>query len=137
VLGARTFIHSGRRGRSATGNELSIVLESRSEEYRGGVALALALKLALLYGSVTIGPVTPVCQAGVPCDKPAANVRLTFTRHGHSFVAGTNASGAYRVELAPGIYAVRASAGMSIAPRNINVRVPRTHLRFAIDTGIR
>ena len=101
------------------------------------MALALLVKLALLYGSVTIGPITPVCQVGVPCDKPAAQVKLTFTRLGHSFWSTTNASGGYRINLAPGIYAVRASAGMSMRPRTINVRAPRTHLNFSIDTGIR
>jgi hypothetical protein len=101
------------------------------------VALAFALKLALLYGAVTIGPVTPVCQAGVPCDKPAAQVRLAFTRLGHTVSVKTDASGGYRIELAPGIYAVRASAGMSMRPRSINVHPSRTHLNFSIDTGIR
>ena len=101
------------------------------------MALALALKLALLFGTVTIGPVTPVCQVGVPCDKPAANVSLTFTRRGRSQSVKTTASGGYRIELAPGIYAVRANAGMSMRPQNITVRGPRTHLSFSIDTGIR
>ena len=97
----------------------------------------LAVTLALLYGSVTLGPVTPVCQAGVPCDKPAAQVTLSFTRAGHTFTAKTGATGSYAVRLAPGIYAVRASAGMAMRPHAINVRAPRTHLDFAIDTGIR
>ena len=101
------------------------------------MALALALKLAVLYGTVTIGPVTPVCQAGVPCDKPGAAVTLSFTRLGNTFAAKTDGAGAYRIKLAPGIYAVRASAGMSMRPRNINVHVPTTHLSFSIDTGIR
>jgi hypothetical protein len=103
----------------------------------GDMALALALKLAVLYGAVTIGPTTPVCRVGVPCEKPAAKVTLSFTRLGHSFTAKTDRAGKYRIALAPGIYAVRASAGMSIQPRNIRVRAPRTHLNFSIDTGIR
>jgi hypothetical protein len=97
----------------------------------------LAVTLAVLWGSVTIGPTTPVCQAGTPCDKPAAQVTLTFTRGGHTFSSKTNASGAYSVRLAPGIYAVRASAGRSMRPHAINVHAPRTHLDFSIDTGIR
>jgi hypothetical protein len=101
------------------------------------VALVLALKLALLYGAVTIGPVTPVCRVGVPCDKPAAQVRLAFTRLGHTVSVQTNASGDYRIQLTPGIYAVRASAGMSMRPRSINVHASRTRLNFSIDTGIR
>ncbi len=101
------------------------------------MALVFVLKLALLFGTVTIGPITPVCQAGVPCDKPAANVRLTFTRLGRSLSVKTTTSGGYRIELAPGIYAVRANAGMSMRPQTITVRGPRTHLSFSIDTGIR
>jgi hypothetical protein len=101
------------------------------------VALGLAVKLAVLYGSVTIGPVTPVCQAGVPCDKPASHVMLVFTRLGRSVSTSTDGSGGYRIRIPPGIYAVRAGAGMSMRPRNINVRVPTTHLDFSIDTGIR
>ncbi len=97
----------------------------------------LAVKLALLYGSVSLGPVTPVCQVGVPCDEPAARVTLTFTRASQTFTTTTNAAGGYRIALAPGIYAVRASAGRSMRPRAINVRAPRTHLDLAIDTGIR
>ena len=41
------------------------------------------------------------------------------------------------IKLAPGIYAVRASAGEFIRPRAINVHTPTTKLDFAIDTGIR
>ena len=99
--------------------------------------MLLAVGLATLYGAVTIGPTTPVCQAGVPCDKPAAAVKLSFIRKGHAFTARTDAAGAYRISLAPGIYAVGAGAGMSLRPRNINVHAPKTHLDFAIDTGIR
>jgi hypothetical protein len=99
--------------------------------------LLLAVKLAVLSGTVTIGPITPVCQVGVPCDKPAAAVKLSFARKGHAFSVRTSASGAYRIRLVPGIYAVSASAGMSLRPRAINVRAPTTHLDFAIDTGIR
>jgi hypothetical protein len=64
-------------------------------------------------------------------------VRLTFVRRGHPFTTTTGANGAYRISLPPGIYAVTASAGMSMRPRNINVHAPRTHLDFSIDTGIR
>ena len=62
---------------------------------------------------------------------------LSFTRLGHTFAARTSSAGAYRIKLAPGIYAVRASAGMSMRPRNINVHAPTTQLNFSLDTGIR
>jgi hypothetical protein len=101
------------------------------------VALALAVKLAVLYGAVSVGPTTPVCRLGTPCDKPAAHVQLTFARHGHAFTATTDGTGKYRLKLAPGIYVVRSNGGMSIRPQKINVRAPSTRLDFDVDTGIR
>ena len=82
------------------------------------------------------GPLTRRAHVGVvgsgdlevliePSDKPGAQVRLTFARLGHTFATTTDGAGKYRIGLAPGIYAVRASAGMSMRPRNINVRAPR------------
>jgi hypothetical protein len=100
------------------------------------VAAAIA-KIAVVVGTVTIGPITPVCRVGVPCDRPAARVTMTFTRLGHAFATTTDGSGGYRIRLKPGIYVVRASAGMSMRPRAVNVRAPNTRLDFAIDTGIR
>jgi hypothetical protein len=101
------------------------------------MAFALVLKLALLTGLVSIGPTTPVCRAGVPCDRPAGGVTLTFTRAGGTAHVTTTAAGRFRVTLAPGIYTVRADAGVTLTPRTIRVRAPRTTLAFAIDTGIR
>src|SRR5947209_13013517 len=98
--------------------------------------MSLALVLAVVSGTVTIGPTTPVCRVGTPCDKPAGAVTLSFTRAGHTSTARTTSSGTYRLKLAPGIYAVRASAGMRITPHAINVRAPTTKLAFSIDTGI-
>jgi hypothetical protein len=98
---------------------------------------AAVAKVAVVVGTVTMGPNTPVCRVGVPCDRPAARVTLTFTRLDHRFVTTTDDGGLYRIRLAPGIYAVRASAGMSMRPRAVNVRAPSTKLDFAIDTGIR
>jgi hypothetical protein len=91
----------------------------------------------MVVGVVTIGPTTPVCRVGVPCDRPAARVRLIFTRLDHSFATSTDRAGVYRIRLTPGIYAVRASAGMSMRPRAVKVRAPTTRLDLAIDTGIR
>ena len=99
--------------------------------------LALVAALTLLHGVVTIGPTTPVCRAGVPCDRPASHVQLVFTRLGRSTSTTTDGSGTFRIKLRPGIYAVRANAGTSLRPHAINVRAPSTRLDFAIDTGIR
>src|ERR687887_2261314 len=61
-----------------------------------------------LRGLVTRGPITPVCAAEQPCDGPAKNVTLVFSRNGRvARRATTNDQGRYRVRLAPGLYAVR------------------------------
>ena len=88
-------------------------------------------------GTVTIGPVTPVCRAGSPCDRPAARVVLTFTSPTRSVRATTGANGTYTVRLAPGAYTVTASKGMRISPSPIVVRSGTRRQSFSIDTGIR
>jgi hypothetical protein len=103
----------------------------------GFVVAAAVAKIAVVLGTVTIGPITPVCRVGVPCDRAAARVTLTFTRLDQSFATTTDDGGVYRIRLRPGIYTVRASAGMSMRPRAVNVRAPETKLDFAVDTGIR
>jgi hypothetical protein len=101
------------------------------------MAAALAVKLAVLFGVVTIGPTGPLCEVASPCDRPASEARLTFTRPGHVYTTRTTDAGAYRIKLPPGYYVVRANTGITLRPRNIHVRVPTTKLSFAIDTGIR
>jgi hypothetical protein len=90
-------------------------------------------------GHVTIGPLTPVCQAGTPCDAPAKRVTLSFMRNG--VVAKrvvTDAAGDYRIVLRYGPYTVRASRGMSIRPMHVWAhRGLVAKLDFSIDTGIR
>jgi hypothetical protein len=98
----------------------------------------LLVALTLLHGTVRIGPTTPVCQAGIPCDKAAARVTLAFTRLGHTVRATTDAAGHYRVGLAAGTWRVHASAGMRITPALFVVpRATSATRNFAIDTGIR
>ena len=100
------------------------------------VVLPLAL-LALLRGTVTIGPLTPVCRVGVPCSKPAASVVLSFTRGARAFRTTTRADGSYTLRLPPGVYRVTASAGMRISPAQITARSGGQRQAFSIDTGIR
>jgi hypothetical protein len=96
-----------------------------------------------LRGLVTRGPIMPVCVAGQPCDAPAKNVTLVFSRYGRVVRRATTTDrGRYRVRLAPGLYAVRLapkpSIGRGLEP--VRVRVVRAHFRrldFSIDTGIR
>ena len=99
--------------------------------------LALAAAVVVLKGTVTIGPLTPVCRVGTPCGGPAPRVVLTFASGGRVFRATTGAKGAYTVKLPPGTYAITASKGMRISPARILVRAGTLRRNFAIDTGIR
>jgi len=96
-----------------------------------------------LYGLVRRGPTQPVCIAGQPCDGPARNMTLVFWRNGQ--VAGrttTSRTGAYRIVLAPGIYAVRTvqapTIGRGLEPRTARIVSGRfRRVDFFVDTGIR
>jgi hypothetical protein len=99
--------------------------------------LAALVALVLVKGTVTIGPLTPVCRAGTPCGGPAKQVVLTFTSPSRSVRATTGTGGAYSVRLSPGTYTVTASRGMRIAPSQIVVHSAPRRQSFAIDTGIR
>ena len=101
------------------------------------MTLATIAAAAVLHGLVTIGPTTPVCQAGVPCVKPAAAIVLQFTRAKRVFTVRTDGRGRYTITLPAGLYAVRASVGMRIQPGQVNVRAGSHSRSFAIDTGIR
>jgi hypothetical protein len=103
----------------------------------GGVVLAVLAAAAVLHGTVTIGPLTPVCRAGTPCDGPAKRATLTFSRGGHSISVKTDGAGRYRLTLAAGTWRVRTNVGMSIAPSPIVVRAGTHRANFSIDTGIR
>jgi hypothetical protein len=91
-----------------------------------------------LFGVVTAGPTTPVCIAGRPCTKPASGVVLTFSLAGTAGARATaRPDGSYRVRLAPGLYAARASYGR-LEPATVRVRAgAMRRVDFSIDTGIR
>jgi hypothetical protein len=100
--------------------------------------VVLLVALTLLHGTVRIGPTTPVCRAGTPCDRPAARVVLTFTHRATHVRVKTDAKGRYRISLRPGAWTVRASVGMRITPARLIVPRTATATRnFTIDTGIR
>jgi hypothetical protein len=99
--------------------------------------LALVAAVVTLFGTVTRGPVTPVCEAHTPCDAPAGGATLTFTRGPVSVRTRTTDAGRYRVRLAPGTYTVRANTGVRVAPATVLVRGTTMRRDFAIDTGIR
>ena len=103
----------------------------------GGLANAATVRSGL-YGTVKRGPVTPACVAEQPCSAPAAGAVLTFWRNGR-LVGRTvvKGDGSYRVLMAPGLYAVRASQ-KRIEPTTVRVIGRRmVRLDFSIDTGIR
>ena len=99
--------------------------------------LAAVAALVLLKGTVTIGPLTPVCRVGTQCDGPAPRVVLTVTSRSRTFRATTTPDGTYSLALAPGAYTVTASKGMRITPAQIVIRSGVRRQSFAIDTGIR
>ena len=114
-----------------------------------GVALAVAAgaqattRNGTLSGVVKRGPVAPVCVAEQPCDEPAKNVTLLFSRN--NGVVGrvlTDAQGRYRLRLPAGVYSVRRSAAATLdrklEPNRVRVYGGRLrHVDFSIDTGIR
>jgi hypothetical protein len=90
------------------------------------------------FGTVTRGPIAPVCAAEQPCDGPATGAVLTFFKGGQQAAKVTvGAAGTYRVRLAPGLYSVR-STGRRLTPVTIRISSGRMiRADFAIDTGIR
>jgi hypothetical protein len=102
---------------------------------------ALALLLGSLHGTVTRGPITPVCQVGVPCNGPAAHMTLFFTRSGVRTSTSTDAQGRYRLKLNAGLYTVRTSQkvfGATPKPSSVRVYAARDRrVDFFVDTGIR
>jgi hypothetical protein len=101
------------------------------------VTLAVLVASGVLHGTVTIGPLTPVCRVGTPCDGPAKHATLMFLRAGRSVSVHTDGAGLYRVKLPTGTYMVRASIGRSMRPTTVVVRAGSERADFAIDTGIR
>jgi hypothetical protein len=99
--------------------------------------LVLVATLVTLLGTVTRGPVAPVCEANSPCSVPAGGATLTFTRGRVSVRARTNDAGGYRVRLAAGTYTVRSDTGITITPAKVLVRGTTMRRNFAIDTGLR
>jgi len=95
------------------------------------------LAAGILWGSMSIGPLTPVCRVGTPCSGPAQHVTLTFSRPGHSVATRTDAAGRYRLTLTVGTWSVRSSAGMRTAPFSVVVRAGTHRTNFSIDTGLR
>jgi hypothetical protein len=91
----------------------------------------------VLWGSVTIGPITPVCQMGTPCSGPAKRATLTFSRPGRVVSTKTDGLGHYRLTLPAGTWSVRTNVGMRMTPTVVVVRAGTHRTNFDVDTGIR
>jgi hypothetical protein len=96
-----------------------------------------------LAGVVKRGPIVPVCAVEQPCDEPAKNVTLLFSRNG-AVVATvvTDGQGRYRRRLPAGTYIVRrpvaAAPDRKLEPNRVRVYAGRVrNVDFSIDTGIR
>jgi hypothetical protein len=99
----------------------------------------LAALLNGLYGVVTRGPTTPVCQVGVPCSAPYGHSTLVFSRTGITQRVTTDAKGKYRIGLAPGRWSLRVKDA-HFGWRPTAVWVPKgryAKLNVFVDTGIR
>jgi Carboxypeptidase regulatory-like domain len=97
-----------------------------------------------LRGTVVISPGFPVCQEGVSCSRPAADVVLRFVRGGSRVAsARTDAEGRYRVGLPTGSFAVRIrgigpAPLLRLTPHMVRVKRGRmVHVDFSLDIGIR
>ncbi len=99
--------------------------------------LATLVAVGVVFGTVTIGPLTPVCRVGTPCTGPAKNVIVTFTRAGRSVSTKTDPQGRYSVRLRVGTWDVRARVGMRSTPATVVVRPGSHRANLSIDTGIR
>jgi hypothetical protein len=94
-------------------------------------------------GTLTRGPVLPVCIEGRPCERPAVGVVLVFSKGAIEIRrVTTGPRGAFGLRLDPGVYSVRVARklalGSTLTPSRF--RVPRSTpvvLRLSMDTGIR
>ena len=106
-------------------------------------------EIGTLAGHVTIGPLTPVVQEGVPEPTPAPEIYaerqiVVFDADSQNEVgrASIDANGDYRIDLPVGTYIVDINhLGIDIAkglPQTVEIRPQQTtQLDVDIDTGIR
>lgn len=118
-----------------------------------GVALTIALAASAcggpasptpttgLTGTVTRGPVTPVCQVNVPCDAPFS---AGFTASGPTSTHfRSDSAGQFTVYLRPGAYRIVPDADAPIISPSSQVKAVTvgpaglTDVQLQFDTGIR
>jgi hypothetical protein len=104
-------------------------------------ALALPVSPGVLTGTVTRGPISPVCRVGTPCTAPARQLVLVFRRNGTTTRTRTDGAGRYRIRLPAGVWRItltRTGLGTAVEPGEVRVIAARTrHVDLSIDTGIR
>lgn len=96
-------------------------------------------------GRVLAGPQCPVIQAGSPCpDKPIKATMVIVSEAGDERTVKSSEDGAFRIELAPGEYTVKAQpvddSGFPTPPADQRVTVAAdrfTDIQVSYDTGIR
>ena len=89
-------------------------------------------------GIVMRGPITPVCEAGTPCDAPAPDVTVEALQNGNMVATtATDKNGRFTLSLEAGDYTVQA-LGRGTQPQEIQVSAAKlSEVAFFIDTGIR
>lgn len=93
-----------------------------------------------LEGTVTLGPVQPVCQEGQPCD---ASLQAEFAlRQGGRVIAhfASDSAGRFLVYAEPGTYIVVPTQPIGLGAQTPEVVIQSrglTHLDLSFDTGIR
>lgn len=92
-----------------------------------------------LRGRVLISPSTPVCKTGTSCSRPAAHTLVRFWRNGKAVAhTRTDATGRFRLALAPHTYRVTAGIAGALEPARVSVATGRYRpVTFRIDIGIR
>ncbi|MGH7679462.1 MAG: hypothetical protein ACRENU_13410, partial [Gemmatimonadaceae bacterium] len=96
-----------------------------------------------LTGTVLRGPVTPVCQVGVPCDAPFA-ASFEVRRNGQRVATfSSDAQGHFQVRLAPGQYLIVPAANAPLMNPSAQSKTADvgseglTAIELLFDTGIR
>lgn len=94
-----------------------------------------------IYGTITIGPITPVCRVDIPCDGPYQTTIIVSNSEGEVTRFNSDAAGRFNVSLPPGTYTLT-SAGSGrfpgASPQTVTV-YPGLYQQvdLSFDTGIR
>ena len=100
---------------------------------------------ATIKGTVTLGPIYPVCIESVPCDRPLSGYTVTvFDATGTFVVASTvtDEQGIYVISILPGTYVMYTRCSQTVStcgvPITFSVRqYEHVTIDISVDTGIR